>query len=188
METNWITVRNNRRKSKSKAQTTVVERWAVEWTETEIQQSLVGIRYGLSGSIEEKKHLLLRSHVQKSAMWVHNRGILESILRDHPGLTTIGALVMYGLGSLSQRISRYQVASRYFQHLNLIKQLAFLLEMMVLFPNIQWMEAYDPLFTDADAFVLEQLGIHVLSENDQCRRRLDVSSLVVMPHIKVHGY
>ena len=55
-----------------------------------------------------------------------------------------------------------------------------------LLPEIQQREAFDPQFTEADVAALKECEIDICQRNEECRRRLELPSLVFMPHLEVN--
>jgi hypothetical protein len=98
----------------------------------------------------------------------------------------IAQLVCYGLGSFYHGVS---VAPRY--------QLALLLVMHEKINEFgaenlsETIEIYDPRFKDRDIVILksfEKPKFHIIEQNELCARKLEVTTLVFMPHLHKHLY
>lgn len=92
--------------------------------------------------------------------------------------------LVYGLGSLTRRFSRYQVTKSILS-IHDLPQFVFFVEILTLFPEMKIKEAFDPQFSTEDCIFLEKHGFCVLKENELCERRLETPSLVFMPHLEV---
>lgn len=46
-------------------------------------------------------------------------------------------------------------------------------------------QLFDPAFSDVDRMLLQQLGLEVISKNEECRRTVDVPTLFYLPHLEV---
>lgn len=102
------------------------------------------------------------------------------------GNRKITQLICYGLGSFYNGVS---VAPRY--------QLALLLVMHEKIAELgsenlnETIEIYDPRFKDRDLVILksfEKPKFHIIEQNELCARKLEVTTLVFMPHLHKHLY
>ncbi len=97
---------------------------------------------------------------------------LQEALSSDWALSNIRCMVVYGLGSLSG-----------YQGLNSRYQLALsLLLRQCLHGLLHPPEAYDPVFTDIDGDVLQQLDVHVIPTNEKGRRVVTEPTLFYLPH------
>ncbi|OXA62604.1 SRR1-like protein [Folsomia candida] len=122
-----------------------------------------------------KKLKVAQSHLEVSGFFSHFQGLVAKALQAldplrSPNSPKILKIVCLGLGSFSDCIiARYQLA---------------LLTLLQTKLEIGSVELFDPIFSDQENAVLEELGFHVLTINEEGRRCVenDLLTLFYLPH------